>query len=491
MLKWYPKWYLFLTNRLSGYHFSGDTNMENLTDSKLAAITGDGKTRWLHDKSGLYVKVAPSGSLTFCTRYQLDGKRRWLYHGQYPKLSLREARKLHIDAATAAGDARIKRNPDLDPAALRDAKRKQDAEEKRQREQAELLAPTVASFVELYLTRYADKKKRSAAEDRRVLEKDVVPVLGALKVKEVTKPNVVEVIDRIEGRGAMNQAWQTFRIMRRLFNYAVERGVLDSNPCKGIKTTETYTAKTRVLGEDELRALLAFMRSSDCKWSESVKLAVEFQLATGTRPGETRGMKWAEIDAKAATWTIPPERTKTWGVKKKPAPHVVPLSTRAIRILERAKLLPTVAPAFVFPGIEKDQPLSEQAVGKAIARDLDGIGDDDKVDGGLVQAGFREKFTPHDLRRTVATHLAALGFSSVVPFVLGHTPQTVTGIHYDQHDYLSEKRRALEAWAQRLGGIASGDVAQVVEIRHYYGTDARTPRVGFIDVIHPERKDEA
>jgi integrase len=117
-----------------------------------------------------------------------------------------------------------------------------------------------------------------------------------------------------------------------------------------------------------------------------------------------------------------------------------------------------VAPAFIFPGIAKDQPLSEQAVGKALSRDL-------AASGGLVKVGIVEAFTPHDMRRTAATHLAALGFSTVVPFVLGHTPKTVTGIHYDHHGYLAEKRNALEAWAQRLDGIAAGAASNVVPLR--------------------------
>jgi integrase len=427
----------------------------NLSDAKLAGITGNGKTQWIQDKNGLYVKVSPAGSRTFCTRYQLDGTRRWLYHGQYPKLTLAEARKLHVDAVEAAGDARVKRDPDLDPSAQRDAKRQQVAETKRQQEQAHLLAPSVADFAELYLSRYADKKKRSAPEDRRILQKDVVPVLGNLKMKEVSRANIVEVIDRVEDRGAMNQAWQTFKIMRRLFNYARGRGVIDpdKNPCKDIETTSTYTPKKRFLSEEELHALFEFMKRYECGWSQSVKLAVVFQLLTGTRPGEVRNALWSEIDANAGTWTIAAERMKTWGTKKEPEPHVVPLSSHALSILERAKQLHTVAPAFIFPGIETDKPLSEQAVGKAISRDFESM-------------GIQEKFTPHDLRRTVATHLAKLGFGSVVPFVLGHTPRTIADLHYDQHDYLAEKRNALEAWAQRLDGISQNKkMAQVIPIR--------------------------
>ncbi|MEW6119376.1 MAG: tyrosine-type recombinase/integrase [Pseudomonadota bacterium] len=452
-----------------------------LTDAKLKGIKANGKTQWLHDNTGLYVKVSPAGSMSFCTRYTINGVRRWLYHGAYPAMSLADAQKAHIETTGGAADCRIKQDPELDPAAKREAERKRRAEEKRQREQADLLSPTVASFVELYLTRYADKKKRSAPEDRRILEKDVVPVLGELKVKEVTRPNVVEVIDRIESREAFNQAWQTFRVMRRLFNFAIERGVIDANPCRGIKTTATYTPKNRVLGEVEIKRLLDFMYSPACGWSDAVKLLVEFQLTTAVRPGEARLMQWSEIDARAATWVIPPERLKTWNTKKNPQPHVVPLSARAVRLLERAKLLPTVAPAYVFPGIEKDKPLSEQAVGKAIARDL-------VAGGGLHEDGIVEPFTPHDLRRTAATHMAALGFGSVVPFVLGHTPQTVTGLHYDHHDYLAEKRRALDTWAQRLSGLKSGGAAMIVEITHRYPDGVELPKVGQIDITHHKLK---
>jgi integrase len=206
-----------------------------------------------------------------------------------------------------------------------------------------------------------------------------------------------------------------------------------------------------VLGEDELRALFTFMGQPECGWSESVKLAVEFQLLTASRPGETRGALWSEIDAKAWTWTVPATRAK---MKK---PHIVPLSARALAALERARNLPTLAPAFIFPGLAENQPLSEQAVGKAISRDL-------AAGGGLVKLGIVEAFTPHDMRRTAATHMAAMGFGSVVPAVLGHSATTVTGIHYDKHNYLAEKRNALEAWAQRLDGTSGDAVSNVVPI---------------------------
>ncbi|MDA8259012.1 MAG: integrase arm-type DNA-binding domain-containing protein, partial [Betaproteobacteria bacterium] len=133
-----------------------------LTDSKLKGIKANGKTQWLHDNTGLYVKVSPAGSMSFCTRYTINGVRRWLYHGAFPAMSLADAQKAHIDTLGGAADCRIKQDPELDPAAQREAERKRRAEEKRQREQAELLSPSVADFVDLYLTRYADKKKRSA-----------------------------------------------------------------------------------------------------------------------------------------------------------------------------------------------------------------------------------------------------------------------------------------------------------------------------------------
>lgn len=434
----------------TGYHLGSVHIMakQNLTDAKLKGIKATGTAYWLQDNSGLYVKVGAAGAIGFYTRYQLDGKRRFLYHDVQ---TLAGARRAHADAVDQATDARHQRDPDLDPAAKRTAA----SVAKARKRTAELEAPTVASFAESYLLRHAEKKKKSAAEDRRILEKDVLPFLGAVRLKELTRAAIVECLDRIDDRGALRQTWQTLKTVRRMLNFAIERGALEVNPASHIKTQQTFTAKTRHLDEDELRALFTYMKRFECGWGASVNLAIRMQLATGCRPGEIRLACWREIDEAAGTWTIPAERLKTWSTKKHPQPHVLPLTTAMLSALTQARKLSSASTGFILPGLAENQPLSEQAVGRAITRSLaTGI------------PGIEEAFTPHDLRRTVATRLAKLGYGTTAPYVLGHTPQTVTGIHYDQHDYLPEKRLALDAWSERLDALDHGDaLANVIPMR--------------------------
>lgn len=419
-----------------------------LTDSKLKGIKATGKAYWLQDNSGLYLKVGASGTISYCTRYQIEGKRRWLYHDVQ---TLADGREAHAKAVKQAAEARRKQEPELDPAAKRIAAQ----EAKARKRTAELEAPTVAGFAESYLKRHAEKKKKSAAEDRRILEKDVLPFLGDVKLKDLSRAAIVECLDRIDDRGALRQTWQTLKTVRRMLNFAIERGALEVNPASGIKTQQTFTAKTRHLDEDELRALFAYMKRFECGWDDAVKLAIWMQLATGCRPGEIRLARWDEIDEAAGTWTIPAERLKTWSTKKHPQPHVLPLTKTMLNALKQARKLPSVAPEFILPGQIKTQPLSEQTVGRAITR---------SIAAGIP--GIEQPFTPHDLRRTVATRLAKLGYGTTAPYVLGHTPQTVTGVHYDQHDYLPEKRQALEAWSERLAALDAGGALADVLMLH-------------------------
>ena len=234
-----------------------------------------------------------------------------------PRLSLRfsDARR---------GDA-------VDPAAQRDVKKA-----------GAKLGDTVSEFARLYLELYAKKKKRTWQTDQRILDVDVIPYIGSFKLTDLSRANVQAVLDRIDRRGAQNQAWQTLKVVRKMLNYAVSRGALAVNPAAGIEREATYTAKQRALSDKELEGL--FQALPNIKMQGPLRDLLQFQLLTAVRPSEARMAQWTEIDLETLRWIIPGERMKNG------QPHLVPLTSPVVEILKRMQGLGD----YVFPGERPD-----------------------------------------------------------------------------------------------------------------------------------------
>jgi integrase len=223
------------------------------------------------------------------------------------------------------------------------------------------------------------------------------------------------------------------------------------------RPTET-TPRERVLGADEVAAFWRALPDADMR--ESTRRILRLCLVTGQRVGEVSGMALAELDLDKTIWTIPPDRAKN------KTEHVVPLSDMALGIIrdqlaDNATLAARKgreAPAWIFPGPGARAPVTGHAIAKAVKREEA----KDRTIFGLPA------FTPHDLRRTMATHMEELGVS---PFIIGHvlnhvsiTKASVTSRVYARYDYGREKREALELWAARLAGIVAGG-ADVTPLR--------------------------
>lgn len=401
------------------------------TDSFLRALKSTGERRTFKDSTGLYLRLGAAGGRSFYARYRNGGRERWMKLGDYPDMSLGDARAKFTKAMQDVRKAREGQGPD--PAAAKAVDRAE-----------RLAAPTVEEFCKEYIDRYAKGHKKSWSEDERQLNLDVVPTLGALRVREVTKRQVLAVMERIEKRGHPKQAGECLKVMRRMFGFAIDQDVLTSNPCAGVKAPAKYEPKDRVLSDKEFAGFLDALEAAT--FSTAIKDCLTFQALTAVRPTEAREARWEEIDEKRLLWTIPRMRTKMGRT------HVVPLSEPALAVLERARNY-SDGSGYVFPGQIENRPLSELACTRAISRSRD-----------LFKKHECAAFAPHDLRRTAATKLAELGYGLAVPHVLGHQQRTVTRLHYDLYDYLGEKRAALEAWAGHVEAIRAGGAGVVVAI---------------------------
>ena len=315
---------------------------------------------------------------------------------------------------------------------------------------AEREAKTVADLVDEYLEKWARPRKRSADEDERILRKDIIPKFGERKAKDITRRDIIALLDGIVERGAPIGANRALACIRRMFTWAVERDILTASPCVSIRAPSKENCRDRTLSDSDIHTFWHGLDNAGM--TEATRLALKFQLATAQRRGEVVAAEWSELDRDNGLWTIPAEKAKN-GER-----HIVPLSPLALGLLDAIEAIapeakPDAEPSqFLFPSRIGDKPISPPAVSRALRRNLDRIGIED--------------VTPHDLRRTAATAMAATGVARIVlAKVLNHVDRSVTG-RYDKHKYLREKRAALERWGRELEEIIAGrdEPSKVVEL---------------------------
>lgn len=381
-----------------------------LSDIQVRKIKPREKRFELTDGQGLTLLVLPSGTKSWVLRYQFHGKARRLTIGQYPALSLAEARN---KATETRND--IQRN--IDP-----------AQKKEEETHARINTPTFIDIINELWAKELSKKK-SGKETRRLLEHDIVPKWGKREVHSVKRRDIVLLLDEIEKRAPITRN-RVQGALSRLFNFAAERGVIDDSPCTRIKKVQEQ-ARKRILTEKEIVTLWHAL-DLDNKAVDAyklTKLALKILLLTGQRPGEVTGMMWSEIDGK--WWNIPAERMKS------KEPHRVPLTPTAIEHIELARQLSGQSP-YVFLSPKKNAAILRSTMARTLSRNWEEIGIGE------------ECYTPHDIRRTVRSKMAAIGVSDVIAErVMAHKLQGIMAV-YNQHNYDVEKKLALEQWEQKL-----------------------------------------
>ncbi|MCB1762178.1 MAG: tyrosine-type recombinase/integrase [Gammaproteobacteria bacterium] len=413
------------------------------TDIFIKNLTPKAKRYDVREGEGFCIRVFPSGEKSFFYVYQLNGHRRRMTLGRYPALSLKEARKEHAKAASLTARR-------IDPAAKRADEKMQEREAREENRRR----PTVAALSDEYIERHAKRFKRTWERDRYLLDKEVVPVLGSVKACDVTRRDVTLLIEGIASRGAPTFANRVLSLVRKLFNFGLQREAVTVNPCNGIQKPANEKARERTLSPDELRALWRALqqRDGDFRATPEVKAALLLVLLTAGRIGEIMAAKWDEFDLAGGWWEIPSARMKN------KRPHRVWLTRTALDVLDTLRELSGFS-AYVIPsprvGRDGDpKSMATASVNHAIRRSLKAFMPEDYEPADNRIAFHRldiAPFTPHDLRRTVATFMGELGIQPhIIGKVLSHSDQTVTGKHYDKFSYDPDRRAALECWESRL-----------------------------------------
>lgn len=347
---------------------------------------------------GLALRVG-ARKKTWCFTYRNGGPSQWLRLGEYPALSLAKARKL-VNVHRASVDNGI------DPAAERRKPPVEPTPEPR--------AFTFAHFVPAFVAFQKNRKVRDWANDAAKIERHILPEWGPLPLKDITRTHVKELLDTVAGKGLTVGVNRVQALVSRMFTVALNDGLIEAHPAARVIKRFAENARDRVLSDAEIRALCTGLDARPGDASDAVRL----RLLLGQRGAETAGMRWIEIDLEAATWALPSGRTKN------KRPHLVALPPAALTVIARRLGTAAASDERVFPALSLQ-------------------GTEHKALGAIHDSAYEWK----DLRRTVATRLAGLGFDeTTIGRTLNHARHTVTAKHYNQHAYVNEIRQALTAW---------------------------------------------
>jgi integrase len=397
---------------------------KRLTDRFIQTVTPPQAGRDVYiDADGLELRVSPDGRKAFSIRYRpKGGERKRKTYGVYPARSLADARRRALAIAAAAADG-----IDLP------ANEEREREEKRK---AAASPQTVADLLDRYVETYCKPNQRNWKPVARIFQNHVKPVIGGKHLIELRRADIVELLDDLQNKKGFQA--QVNRVRSQIIaslNWGIEREWLDVNPAAAIKKRKIETNRNRVLSNDELRAIWQVAEAL----SEPRRSLVRALVLTGQRRDEVRCMARSELDLKAAVWHLPAARNK--GKRD----HDVPLSPAMIDLLD--KLPRSGEPVFSINGAV---PYSAYKRLKAALDRESGV------------TGWRL----HDIRRTVSTGLAALHIpQDTIDRVLNHAKPILAGT-YNRHQYLDEKRRALEVWAEHIAFVVgeARDDAKVVSL---------------------------
>ena len=396
------------------------------TDTMIKKLKPESSEYRKSEGNGFTIRIMPSGFKSWLYLYAVDGRRRCLNLGQYPEVTL-EAARGKFEAAYKA----VKNG--IDPMAVAE----QAKEERR-------IAPSVTELFEDYMKRHAklNKRKSSWTEDQRLFKANIEPVWGKRKAADIKKRDCVALLDDYTDRPALCQ--NILSLMRKVYNFAIEKDVLESSPFIGVRSPVKVAARARVLSEEEVRELWT-NALPNAAMSEEVKRIIKLLLLTGQRVGEVCGMAEGEVNGK--WWTIPEERSKSKVVQR------VYLTDTALKIMGK----PLNGYYFCSPAVKYDKNnkpiythIKNNAVALALRRNFKEYSPrrsnsfKDKLNNiynGKIEIA---QFTPHDLRRTVSTFIAMLGISDEInDAVLGHKKIGIVKV-YNRHKYDKEKESALK-----------------------------------------------
>lgn len=397
-----------------------------LSDVQIKAAKPTEKPQRLFDADGLYLEVSPSGGKLWRFKYRFGGKEKRLALGIYPTVSLKDARERRDNARRLLSNG-------IDPS----------IEKKVQK--AATVTRHANSFEAVAREWYAKHSPNWAASHSskviQRLEKDLFPWIGGRPIAEITPPELLTALRRIENRGALDTAHRAQQDCGRVFRYAVATGRAERDPSADLRGAMPPARGGHFAAIIEPAAVGELLRAIDgFRGTFIVQCALRLAPMFFVRPGELRQAEWAGFDLDKAEWRYVATKTKT--------DHVVPLATQAVAILRDLHAL-TGRGRFVFPGRDPQRAMSEATVNAALRR----LGYDTKTE--MTGHGFRA------MARTIL-HQELGMVPEVIEHQLAHRVPDALGTAYNRTKFIVERRKMMQLWADYLDKLKKG--AEVVPI---------------------------
>ena len=390
-----------------------------LTDTVTRNAKPGEKPLKLFDGKGLFLLVNKTGGKLWRLKYRFEGKEKLLALGAYPDVRLIEARQRRDKARALLAEG-------IDPGEARKA-------DKQARERA------AANRFEAVAREWHEKREHTLAKKHAVdivrrLERNLFPDLGNRPIDAIEAPDLLATVRKIEARGAHDLAHRVLAISGQIFRYGIATGRCRRDPAADLRGALTpHAAKHQpAIRPEDLPELL---RKIDAYDGEALtKLALQLMAATFVRTSELIGARWDEIDEESALWAIPAERMKM------KTEHLVPLSQQALTLLKHIQPLAGRS-AFVFPGRNRDKPISNNTMLYA-----------------LYRMGYKGRMTGHGFRAVASTLLNESGLfrSDVVERQLAHEERNQIRAAYNRAEYLEERRELMQWWGDYLEHAQKG-----------------------------------
>ncbi len=398
-----------------------------LTDTKVRTTKPTEKPQKLFDGGGLFLLVTPTGGRLWRFKYRFGGSEKLLSIGTYPETSLAEARQRRDQASALLANG-------IDPS---ETKKAQKAAGNRETETFEIIAREWhAKFSPSWATSHAKTTIRR-------LELFIFPWLGARPVITITAPELLAALRRIEAKGALETAHRVKQVCGQVFRYAIATGRAERDPSGDLRGAIPPASGKHMATITDPKEIAGLLRSiDDYRGGIVTRCALQLAPLVFVRPGELRQAEWSEFNLETAEWRIPAEKMKAGAV------HIVPLSRQAIDILREIHPL-TGHGRYVFPSPRTDsRPMSSNAILSALRR-----------------MGYaKDEMSGHGFRSMASTLLNEQGWNrDAIERQLAHAERNSARAAYNYAEFMPERKKMMQAWADYLEGIKSG--AKIIPIQ--------------------------
>ncbi|WP_298941317.1 integrase domain-containing protein [uncultured Psychromonas sp.] len=392
-----------------------------LTATQIQAAPVKSKEYNLYDGNGLVLRIKPTGTKLWLFNYQrpITKKRANISLGRYPDLPLAKAR-------TKALEFRQLLAEDIDP--------KEHRESTLKSKQAEFSNTLQVVFDNWFSVKQTSIKELTAKKLKQRLDKYLLAYMGKYPIKEITAPQTIKILQPLANEGKLETVGRICRNLNEIMTFAMNIGIIEHNKLASISKAFAMAKVTHQasLKPEELPELMKALNYASIKLL--TRSVIEWQLHTMTRPSETAGARWDEIDTDNMLWSIPAERMK------KGRPHTIPLTEQTLDLLHTIKSI-TPESEFLFPGSRTiKNHINSQTANKALER-----------------MGFKGRQTSHGLRALASTTLNEQGFDAdVIEAALSHVDKNKVRSAYNRTDYLERRKVIMNWWSNHISEASNG-----------------------------------